>query len=72
MAQSFLCLLPLPLKEHLSLAFLQGSWAFRKILPTDVCAQLWYCSMVFIPGPAFLKYGADHVSLEDTLSFFFL
>lgn len=69
MVQSFLCLLPLPLKDHLFLAFLEGSWAFRKILPTYVCAQLGYCLMVFIPGSAFLKYGADRVSLEDTLFF---
>lgn len=69
MGQSCPSLLPLPLKECLWL-FLKEAWAFRMTLPTDICAQLGYCSMVFIPGPAFVEYEASRPCVSWSLAFF--
>lgn len=49
--------------------FLKENWTFWKILPTDFFAQIGYCSMLFIPGLVFVKYGADHMSLGILIFF---
>lgn len=72
MGQCCPCLLPLTLKEQLSLAFLEGSlgfWddpAYRYLCPIKLLLNGVYSR------PAFVKYKVDHVSLESSFFFFFV